>query len=300
MSNVLTAYTPEFWAMESLAILRERVVIPRLVRRDFTRELASAGDTVNTRKPRKMTAQTVDPVTGVSPQDAISDNVAVTLDQHKHVTFRISDVDASKSFRNLVEEFLDPAMLALANAVDTSLLGLYSDVTTTVAAASAGGWKGYFNDARTKLNVNLVPDADRFAILSDEDEGNVSNLDILNKVNEAGTSETLRNGMIGRLKGFDIFRSSNVIEVGSDPTERMNIFFERNAFALVTRVLRTAAGVTPGAIQTVAVDPDGGLSLRMTMSYNATLLATQVTLDILYGVKTLDEKRSVIVESVVP
>lgn len=289
MANTLTAFVPTIWARKSVAILREKIVMPRLVRVDFSEELAQAGDTVNTRKPAKMTANDVHTVNGVTVQNVSASNIAVTLNQHKDATFRISDREQTSSFLNLVQIYLDPAMLALANAVDLSLLGLYTDVTSAFTITSAGNAKDKVNSARTKLNKNKAPTEGRVLVLSDDDEGALGNIAALDKVNESGGSGTLREGSVGRLKGFDVFRASNVIAVGS-PAVRKNMAFHRDAFTLVVRPLTTAVGSTPGATQTVATDPDAGLSLRLTMSYNAQLLTTQVTLDILYGVKTLDEQ----------
>jgi hypothetical protein len=78
---------------------------------------------------------------------------------------------------------------------------------------------------------------------------------------------------------------------------RKNVAFHKDAFALVVRQLANATGITPGAVQKTAVDPDAGLSIRVTISYNPTLLSTQVTCDILYGVKTLDEQRAVVLSA---
>src|SRR6185369_14191094 len=89
MANTLTAYTPELWSRKSVAILREKIVMPGLVRRDFSVDLAQAGDTVNTRKPAKMTAADVNPVTGVAVQDVSATNIPITLNKHKHTTFLI-------------------------------------------------------------------------------------------------------------------------------------------------------------------------------------------------------------------
>ncbi len=291
MPNALTAYTPTLWANESLALLREKVVMARLVRQDFSQELASAGDTVNTRKPAKMVANTVSTSTGITIQDVAATNIPVTLNNHRDASFRISDAEASRSFANLSQEFLDPAALAIANAIDLSLCGLYTDVTDIIDVGSAGGWKDAYSAARKRLNKNKVEETMRVAVLSDDDEGDVANLDILSKVNEAGDNQALREGRIGRFRGFDTFRSSNIVNAGS-PTVRHNLFFHRDAFALVTRNLSPAAGEAFGVRQMNSADPDSGLSLRVTMSYNPTLLTTQFTIDTLYGVKTLDSLRA--------
>ena len=46
-----SAFIPQLWANESIAILEENMVIGNLVHRDFENTVASYGDTVNTRKP---------------------------------------------------------------------------------------------------------------------------------------------------------------------------------------------------------------------------------------------------------
>src|SRR5690606_17217569 len=132
MANVLSAYVPEIWSRESLEILRETVVMANLVHRDFSREVANFGDTVNTRKPAKFTAQDKGATSDVTVQDATATNVQVVLDTHKHVSFMIYDIEASKSFMNLVNVYLRPAVLAMANAIDIALFNLYTDVSTSI------------------------------------------------------------------------------------------------------------------------------------------------------------------------
>lgn len=296
MANSISAYTPIIWAQMGIAILAETIVVPKLMRRDFSNQIAQAGDTVNTRKPAKMTATDVDATLGVSVQDVSATNVAVTLDQHKNSTFKISDREASRSFENLVDEFMNPATLAVGNAIDKSCLSLYTDIPTIIDVTSASNWKVAINTARTKLNKLLAPVDPRYGVVGDDDDGALANLDNILKVNEGGSSSALREGIVGRLKGFNMARSSNIINVGS-PGQRHNLFFHQDAFALVSRVLSPATGSTPGANQMSVGDPVTGLNLRVTISYNATLLSTQITVDTLYGVKTLDSSLAVVLRS---
>jgi hypothetical protein len=178
--------------------------------------------------------------------------------------------------------------------VDRDVLSLYADITPIYTAASAGGLKNAFNACRLKLNKQLAPEPGRVAVLSDDDEAGLSNLDMLMQVNTSGTTETLRNGQVGRYKGFDIFRCSNVIAVGSPPT-RYNLLFHPDAFTLVVRVPDNATPDTPGANVSVATDPDAGIALRTTVSFNhLKSFATYVSCDILYGVKTLDSNLAVV------
>jgi len=303
MANSISAYTPQLWSRKGVALLHETIVAPGLVRVDFSEELAQAGDIVNTRQVGTFTAGTVSETTGVSSvQDASATNIAVQLTNWKDVTFAINDREAGRSFTNLVEQFLEPAMLAIANDVDAAVLGLYSDLTENTAVTGVTSGSTLFtgiNTARTRLNKALVPMTDRVIILSDDDEGALVGVSQLEKVNEAGTSETLRNGQVGRLKGFDLFRASNVVDTGSSPATHHNIAMHRNCMALVTRPMATATGQSYGAVQTRATDPDAGISMRVTLSYDPDLLSTQVTCDILYGVKTLDPTLGIDIQSTI-
>ena len=138
MANTLTALTPTIWSRKGVALLREKIVMPNLVRVDFSTDVAQFGDTVNTRKPAELSANNVNTITGVTVQNVSATNIPVTLDQHKDATFQISDREAGRSFVNLVDMFLDPAMLAIANQLDSDLLGLYTDISTEVTYTSAG------------------------------------------------------------------------------------------------------------------------------------------------------------------
>lgn len=295
MANTLTAYTPQIWSRESVRLLREKIRMPSLVRKDFSADLAAYGDVVNTRKVAKFgDADDVTEGVDLAVTDVSSTNIAVTLNKHKHKTFKISSREATRSFMNLIAQYLDPAMLSLANTLDKDLLALYTDITPIYTVASAAGYKDAFNKCKVKLNKQLCPEQGRVAVLSDDDEGGLSNLDMLMKVNESGNSDALRNGMTGRYKGFDIYRCSNVIATGS-PAIRWNLLFHPDAFALVTRVCENAASDTPGANVSVATDPDAGLALRSTISFNhLKTFSTYVSVDILYGVKTLDSNLAVV------
>lgn len=121
--NDVDAYIPEIWANESLRILSENMVAANLVHRDFQDEISNFGDVVNTRKPSEFTAKRKTNTDDVTDQDASATNVPVRLDQHVHVSFLIRDGEESKSMKNLVNEYMAPAMLAQARFVDQVVLG---------------------------------------------------------------------------------------------------------------------------------------------------------------------------------
>jgi coat protein Gp5 len=72
-----------------------------------------------------------------------------------------------------------------------------------------------------------------------------------------------------------------------------NIMFHKNAFALAMAPL-PEIGDGAGAKMAVIQDPRTGLSMRSRMAYDDTNAKVVITLDVLYGVKTLDSNLAVI------
>jgi hypothetical protein len=295
MPNSINAdFMTAIFARASLKILRESLPIARLVNRDFENEFAQAGDTVNTRRPKKMTATAFNPSTGVTVSAVESDTVPIVLNQHPHVAFEISDVEQSKSPLNLVQTYIDPAGLAIANAIDKALLGLYTDIINVITVASDGQLKDKVNEARTRLNKKMVPTDNRHLVLSDDDEGALSGVAQFERANET-PNQTLTEGTLPRLKGFTPHRSSNVLSLGS-PNKRQNLAFHRDFATIVVRPLATSQVITNGS-QYVMSDPDGGNSIRVTQSYEPRYFRHVVSLDTIFGVKTLDRDMAVVLKS---
>lgn len=121
-------YPPEIWARESLMILSKNLVAANLVHRDFQNEIAQYGDLIRTRRPDKLTIADKS-TTGLAGNNAMdtaspqATQVTIPLNKHKVVSFGISQRDQDTSIKSLIEEFMEPAMVPLAEEVDGDLLG---------------------------------------------------------------------------------------------------------------------------------------------------------------------------------
>ena len=162
--NNLDAYIPELWAQEGLAILEENMVMANLVHRDFENEIAKFGDVVNTRKPGEFKIRRKTDGTVLAQQDATATNVPVPLDQWFYESFVIRDGEGSKSFQELKDIYLHPAMLSIARGVDRCLLGRVhaflggpQNRIGRLGALGDTNAKDYVLDARERLNVNKAP-----------------------------------------------------------------------------------------------------------------------------------------------
>lgn len=219
--NDLEALIPELWANESLAILEENMVASMLVHRDFEDEVAQFGDTVNTRRPGEFKAKRKGVNDDVTIQDANSTNVAVKLDQHIHTSFLIRDGEESKAFKDLVIEYLDPAVLSIAQAVDKVVLGQFphflGNATGTLGDLSGANAKGRILDTRNVMNINKAHVQGRNMLWSPNGETAALNTEIFltaDKVGDEGTA--LREASLGRKLGFDHYMAQNMSDT-SDP-----------------------------------------------------------------------------------
>ena len=222
--NSLDAWVPEVWAQETLAILEENMVIGNMVYREFSNEIKNFGDTVNTRLPGTFTAARKGVNDEVSVQAASATNVPVVLNQHIHTSFMIRDGEESLSFQSLVQEYLRPAALSIAQAVDKILLGqVYQFLDHSYG--TAGGLDAttaptQILGIRNVLNLNLCPVAGRIGILTPTAETAMlsnPNFFTANTVGDAGTA--MREASLGRKFGIDWYmcqNASSVALVGTD------------------------------------------------------------------------------------
>lgn len=208
------AWVPELWAQETLALLEENMVIGRLVYTDFEDEIKSFGDTVNTRKPGEFTAKRKGVNDDVTVQNATAVKVAVVLNQHVHTSFMIKDGEESKSFKDLVVEYLRPAAKSLATQIDRVLLGqviqFRANQTALDPVSPADDIKDLILDLREVMNVNKVPVDGRNLILTTKTETEALKLDLFisaDKIGDDGTA--MRKASLGEKLGFSTFMCQN-------------------------------------------------------------------------------------------
>jgi hypothetical protein len=246
-------YIPEIWAMESLAILEENMIASGLVYRDFENQIASFGDTVNTRRPNEFSAKRKTDADDVTIQDATATNVAVKLNQHIHTSFMIKDGEQSKSMKDLFDEYLNPAMLAQARILDQILLGQYAQFLPYalggLGSLSTSNSVDRILANRNQLNVNKAPVSNRNMILTPNTEtaflGNTNFL-TADKMGDGGRA--LREASLGRKLGFDMYMCQNMSSILA-------------TYTLVSGAINLTAGYAKGTTGALVVD---GFSTALT------------------------------------
>ena len=219
--NDNTAFIPELWASEGLAILQENMVIANLVHRDFENEIRQFGDVVNTRRPGTFQIRRKQDGTTLQGQDATATNVKVPLDQWFYTSFTIKDGEASKSFQALVDIYLRPGMMTIARSVDRAVLGRVHGFLGTptqrvgrLGNLSASNSKGFVLEARERLNVNKAPLEGRNLVLAPVSETALLKNELFIAAQMRGDFGTaLESATLGRILGFDTYMDQNVNSV---------------------------------------------------------------------------------------
>lgn len=217
-------FVPEIWSSRLLVAVRKQLIYagPTVVNRDYEGDISEAGDTVRiTSVSRPAVGNYVPGTTVITPEKLTTGQRTLTVDQSKYWAFSIDDVDARQAKGGLVPQAMSEAAYALADTVDQYVAGLYTQIQTANflnAQGSPINTYGTPTDAydkvlvplRTRLGRANVPTAGRYAIVSPEFYASLLLDSRFIKVNESGGSDGLRNGMVGRAAGFDIYESNNI------------------------------------------------------------------------------------------
>lgn len=199
--------TPDIIAKEALMQLENNMVMGGLVHREYKNEFVKVGDSVSVRKPVKFVAS--DGAARVN-QDVQEATTPFTIDQRKHVSWKFSTNDLSLSIEKYSERYIQPAMIALANQVDSSLCGLYQQVANNVGTAGTTPTTFLnFADTARRMNDGAVPQDSRRLVL--DPSGSLYAAEMLKNLQQPELVKGAVRGMkIGPLAGFDTYMDQNV------------------------------------------------------------------------------------------
>ena len=296
-----TFLTPDIIARRALATLYESTHMAMLVHRDYEADFAGrVGDTITVRKPATFTATEFDRGTGIVPQNATESGVPVVLNHFPDVSVAVTTEQLTLEINDFGEQLLDPMMEAMAQKIDRDLLTLRDDITQTIGAVAentAGEDYNYPNgqypwsdsrvliEAGRVLDQQNVPPSERRVVVGPLTKSRWVAERTWREADKRGDTEGLREASFGgRVSGFDPYMTQNV----TDPEE--SVAFHKTAFALVTRTLE----VPPGA-QDATIMNYKGFALRVVYDYDIKYKQTVVSVDCLYGTKTLDADRAVLI-----
>ncbi len=276
-------------AVDALPALMGNLIMGNLVNRDFEPTLGQAGDTVNIPIPPTLVANNIAEGGNVVTQNPNLGNAQIVLNTHAEATFQIPDVTKILAVPDLLKLYMQPAVVALAERIESDLLSLYSQFTANTPVGTGGTpiSEAIVDAAETALFQSKVPaSSPKYLVV---DPATYSQLRQIPRFSEYATAgeaglRALVDGTVGKLKDFYVFRSQFIAKTGSAPVVTHNLAFSKSGLGLVIRRLPQPLPGT-GAIAEYA--ELGNFGVRVIMSYQPNTLAQQFTVDVLYGAAVL-------------
>lgn len=287
MANFTTTtsavFIPEVWSMRTLDATESKLVAAKLVSR-FDADVSEKGDIVHIPEVSNFSAARDKSAGTDITLDALTESEkTITIDQHKYVAFAIEDKLAKQSAYDLVGHYTQKAGYQIANAVDTSLLSLWSDLTTTdVGSYEADVSAASLVAAIQTLMVNDVPREDMAFVVDASQAGAMLNVADFVRADYIGNQDEFTRivtgvdsaYMYGTLYGIPVYYSTNVQKTAGTTTSVHNMLFHKEAFALAMQ-----------------------MAPRVQKQYDIMALADIVVTDVLYGVQTLRSEFGVEIRS---
>lgn len=299
MANTLL--TPDVIANAALANLYETCVMANLVHRDYESDFAAkVGDTITVRKPTTFTAEEYVRANGINIQNATETGIPVVLNHFADVSFAVTSEDLTLKIKDFSEQFLNPAMEAIAQKIDRDVLALRDDISAEVGVVGGENAYAWDNprvaiDAGRELDQAKVPMTERRLVVGPITKAEWLGDDLFNRADARGDTEGLLEASLGRrVFGFDPYMTQNITvpaQTSGNSTTEVGVAFHRTAFALAFRPL-----ALPQGAQNAAIANYKGFGLRVVYDYDMDAKQDVVSIDCLYGTKTLDANRAVLVK----
>lgn len=266
MANTLNNLVPDLY--EALDVVsRELTGFIPAVSRDSNVARAALGQEV--RVPITNQADAADNTPGVTAPntgDAVVDNVAITISKSKHVPVRWNGEETrglqnAGTFSSIQADRFYQAMRTLVNEIERDLwLEAYKNASRAYGAAGTTpfGTAADLSDFAGVLRIleeNGAPTNDLQLALGHAAIGNLRGKQSgLFKVNEAGSSDMLRNGMTDRIMNLAI-RHSHAVGVHTKGTGASYVTSGSTAVGVSDVALITGTGtVLAGDVVTFAAD----------------------------------------------
>ena len=278
-------------AADALPAIVGSLVVGNLVRRDFEPLVAEGGDVVGVPVAPLLCSD--------GPRQAGYD-AQVVLNSRIEASFLIPDVTKVLAVPDLLRLYMQPAVIAISQKIESDLLNLYAGFTSNAPLGAAGTLitEEVVDQAEASLFNARIPSSEpKYLVVDGGEYAQMRRLtrfrEFLNP-HDAGL-RTMANGPMGTFKGFFVFRSPLVPKTGSWPAMAThNLAFAKEAAVLVIRRLPL---VIPGSGSISEYAELGNFGIRVTMTYQPNTLSQLFTIDLLYGAGILRNSNGVVVRS---
>lgn len=217
---MINNFIPKVWSAKILIALMKFHIFgsAAVVNRDYEGEIQDKGNSVRINAIGDITIKDYDKRTELDSAEDLNDaGQDLQIDQGKYFNFKVDDIDKVQTNANVMAEAMSRAGYGLRDLVDRFIASNHVHVPAANLVGSDGApivptkdnAYDYLVDLNTKLDEANVPAENRFCIVPPWFEGLLLKDSRFIAAGTAKTDEVIRNGMIGRAAGFDIYKSNN-------------------------------------------------------------------------------------------
>jgi hypothetical protein len=213
MSN--TFVNPTMVAREALRQLENNCVMGRLSYRGYEEEWKKnpngykIGSSVTVKAPVYFRVQDGADITS-TVVDLLERSTTFTIAYRKHVAWKVSAQEMTLNIDKFSKRFIKPAMQALGNYIDETMLGLYKDVPAQVGTIDTTPSSLYtYLEAGATLDDMACPKDNRHCVVDPWAQAKMADhLKGLFHNNMVG--QAVKKGKFGDIAGFNMYMSQNV------------------------------------------------------------------------------------------
>lgn len=217
----LTNFIPQVWSAQLLNSLKASLIYGQtgVINRNYEGEISGFGDTVKINTIGTVTVGDYTKNDDMSaPQDLSGTQTTLTINQSKYFNFQIDDVDKAQTNPKLMSQAMIESAYALRNTADqfiasTMVAGVKTGNTIgsdgTPETVTAENAIDLLVDLGTILDEANVPEDGRWVILPPWYHAMIEKSPKFQYTSE-NMSSVVRNGVVGRIAGFDVMKSNNV------------------------------------------------------------------------------------------
>jgi len=226
---------------------------------DYQGEITKYGDKVHIRVVPDITISDYIIGQGLNYERPVTSDVELDIDKGHYYAFAVNKVEQVQSDLAYVEKWTDDAGQQMAKTIDSGILSnIYSEADSDNSGASAGAESGNINmgvtgtpaavdktnildflvDMGTVLDEQNVPDTARWQIMPPIFCGMVKKSDLKDASLAGDGTSILRNGRIGAIDRFTIYRSNNIAKNGTTPEEWNMIFGHPSCLTFASQIVK--------------------------------------------------------------
>lgn len=220
----VTSFIPELWNARLLYNLEKNHVATNLVNRNYEGEIKNAGDTVHINTIGDVEVRTYAQGTDLTYDALSTSDQTLVIDQQKYFAFNLDDVDKAQAAGDIMDTAMGRASYSLADVSDAFLLGKiaaggssdnYVGTSGSPIALTTANIYANIVALRTKLDKQNVPTQGRTLVIPPEAYALL--LQDARFTSVQGVAQgVITNGLVGRVAGFDIYMSNNVVKTSAD------------------------------------------------------------------------------------